>query len=64
MNLVNGKSNSSIKIFDRGFLYGDAVFETILVENKIPQNLAQHLKRLKKGIKIMCNLGIILHNCH
>ena len=50
MNLVNGKSNSSIKIFDRGFLYGDAVFETILVENKIPQNLTQHLKRLKKGI--------------
>ena len=39
MNLVNGKPNSSIKIFDRGFLYGDAVFETILVENKIPQNL-------------------------
>ena len=50
MNLVNGKSNSSIKIFDRGFLYGDAVFETILVENKTPQNLTQHLQRLKKGI--------------
>ena len=50
MNLVNGKPNSSIKIFDRGFLYGDAVFETILVENKIPQNLTQHLQRLKKGI--------------
>tara|TARA_B100000989_G_scaffold156294_1_gene116622 strand:- start:731 stop:1540 length:810 start_codon:yes stop_codon:yes gene_type:complete len=49
MNLVNGKPNSSIKIFDRGFLYGDAVFETILVENKIPQNLTQHLQRLKKG---------------
>ena len=46
MNLVNGKPNSSIKIFDRGFLYGDAVFETILVENKIPQNLTQHLQRL------------------
>ena len=28
----------------------DAVFETILVENKIPQNLTQHLQRLKKGI--------------
>ena len=34
MNLVNGKPNSSIKIFDRGLLYGDAVFETITSELK------------------------------
>ena len=49
MNLVNGKSSSSISIFDRGFLYGDSIFETILVINNKPNNLELHLKRLKKG---------------
>lgn len=49
MNLVNGKSSSSISIFDRGFLYGDSIFETILVINKKPNNLNLHLKRIKSG---------------
>ena len=39
MNLVNGKPSSSISIFDRGFLYGDSVFETILVLDKKPKNI-------------------------
>ncbi len=51
MNLVNGKPSSSISIFDRGFLYGDSVFETILVLNKRPKNIDLHLKRLKLGCK-------------
>lgn len=49
MNLVNGKPSSSISIFDRGFLYGDSVFETILVLDKKPKNIDLHLKRLKLG---------------
>ena len=49
MNLVNGKSSSSISIFDRGFLYGDSVFETILVVNNQPKNLDEHIKRIKKS---------------
>jgi len=49
MNLVNGKPSSSISIFDRGFLYGDGVFETILVINKKPINLNLHIKRIKTG---------------
>ena len=49
MNLVNGKPNSSISIFDRGFLYGDGVFETILVINKKLTNFNLHIKRLKSG---------------
>ncbi len=53
MNLVNGKPSSSISIFDRGFLYGDSIFETILVINKIPHNLRSHLNRLKKGCKVL-----------
>tara|TARA_B100001057_G_scaffold339694_1_gene340500 strand:- start:1019 stop:1822 length:804 start_codon:yes stop_codon:yes gene_type:complete len=51
MNLINGKAGSSIKIFDRGFLYGDAIFETILVKDKRPRNLKLHLERLNRGIK-------------
>ena len=57
MNLINGKAGSSIKIFDRGFLYGNAIFETILVKDKKPRNLKLHLERLNKGIK---NLKIMI----
>ena len=53
MNLVNGKSSSSISIFDRGFLYGDSVFETILVVNNQPKNLDEHIKRIKSGCKVL-----------
>ena len=49
MNLVNGKSSSSISIFDRGFLYGDGIFETILVINKTLINWPLHLKRIRAG---------------
>ena len=50
MNLVNGKPKSSISIFDRGFLYGDGVFETILVLNKDPKNIKLHIKRIKSWL--------------
>ena len=53
MNLVNGKPKSSISIFDRGFLYGDGVFETILVLNKDPKNIKLHIKRIKAGCKAL-----------
>ncbi|MFL2559936.1 MAG: aminodeoxychorismate lyase [Gammaproteobacteria bacterium] len=49
MNLINGKPSSSISIFDRGFLYGDGVFETILVINKKLINFNLHVKRIKIG---------------
>jgi len=53
MNLVNGKPNSSISIFDRGFLYGDGVFETILVINKKLININLHIKRHKSGCEVL-----------
>jgi len=53
MNLVNGKPSSSISIFDRGFLYGDGVFESILVVKKQPKNLKLHINRLKKGCLLL-----------
>ena len=53
MNLINGKPSSSISIFDRGFLYGDGIFETILVIKKKPQNLDIHIRRIKIGCKVL-----------
>jgi 4-amino-4-deoxychorismate lyase len=66
MNLVNGKPSSSISIFDRGFLYGDGLFESILVIKKNPINIALHLKRLKNGCRALRikNLDLDLLNKH
>lgn len=38
-----------VSVFDRGFLYGDGLFETILVRNGKPFRWAQHLERLQRG---------------
>lgn len=51
MSLINGNFNESIDILDRGFQYGDGVFETIEVLNGKPLFLDRHLSRLEKGCK-------------
>jgi branched-chain amino acid aminotransferase len=38
-------SEARISIFDRGFLYGDSVFETLRVYGGVPFKLAEHLER-------------------
>ena len=38
-----------VSVFDRGFLYGDGLFETILVLNGNPFRWATHLARLQRG---------------
>jgi len=52
---VNGQivplSEAKISIFDRGFLYGDGLFETMRVYNHIPFLLDEHLKRLQSAAK-------------
>ena len=53
MPLVNGKRKNQISIYDRGFMYGDSVFETILVKDYKPQYLNEHLSRLFKGCKFL-----------
>ena len=53
MPLVNGKRKNQISIYDRGFMYGDSVFETILVKDYKPQYLNEHLSRLSKGCKFL-----------
>lgn len=51
--LVNGKSSSQISIEDRGLLYGDGLFETILCEDGEPVLFAEHMRRLQSGCKTL-----------
>jgi len=54
MYLLNGESKHCINFSDRGFQYGDGLFETIEVVNGAPIFLDQHLQRLQKGcIKLL-----------
>lgn len=44
--LVNGKQSDTVAIMDRGFQYGDGLFETIEVRQNTPIFLERHLHRL------------------
>lgn len=50
---VNGVVASSIDITDRGFTYGDGIFETMLVANHHIPLISYHLKRLFKGLSVL-----------
>jgi 4-amino-4-deoxychorismate lyase len=49
MYLLNGEAKYCIEFSDRGFQYGDGLFETIEVLNGVPVFLNQHFQRLSKG---------------
>ncbi|MCD2453128.1 aminodeoxychorismate lyase [Methylicorpusculum oleiharenae] len=49
MYLVNGQIKHEIAITDRGFSYGDGLFETIEIDHGIPVFFYRHLKRLTAG---------------
>lgn len=38
-----------VSVFDRGFLYSDGLFETLLIRNQKPFRWTQHLERLQRG---------------
>jgi len=40
---------ATVSVFDRSFLYGDGLFETLLVSNGKPFRWRQHLERLERG---------------
>jgi aminodeoxychorismate lyase len=54
---LNGKFVSEekavVSVFDRGFLYGDGLFEAIRVFNGKPFRWEQHLKRLQQGAQFL-----------
>lgn len=61
---VNGEfftpERARLPVFDRGFLYGYGLFETILVRRGRPVFLSEHLARLEAGcaaLKIACPLS-------
>ena len=45
--------NAKISPLDRGFLFGDAIYEVIIAVNKKPFELDAHLTRLKKNISFL-----------
>jgi 4-amino-4-deoxychorismate lyase len=51
MILVNGECREHIEISDRGFQYGDGLFETIAVTNGQTVFLDRHLDRLSAGCR-------------
>jgi len=55
MHLVNGQPGAFIDITDRGFQYGDGLFETLSVLDGIPMYYSRHIARLKRGCQ---RLGI------
>ena len=42
-----------VSIFDRSFLYGDGLFETMRIYNGVPFRWAQHLERLQRGAEFL-----------
>jgi 4-amino-4-deoxychorismate lyase len=49
--LVNGRPDAGISPLDRGFLYGEGVFETILCGDGRPTLWREHLSRLAAGCR-------------
>ena len=59
---VNGSDQDTIAINDRGFAYGDGVFETILIHGHQPVLFNAHLDRLERGaerLKISLNRKLL-----
>ena len=60
---LNGKfiplSGAQVSVLDRGFIYGDGVYELIPVYERAPFRMPQHLKRLQRSLD-----GIGMANPH
>jgi aminodeoxychorismate lyase len=47
------EAQAVVPVNDRGFMYGDGLFETVRVVNGRPFRLAQHLERLMRGANFL-----------
>ena len=47
--LINGEPGNGVSVLDRGFQYGDGLFETLAVENGVPLLIDRHLQRMHHG---------------
>lgn len=47
------EQQAMIPVSDRGFTYGDGLFETVRVFNGRPFRLAQHLERMMRGVEFL-----------
>jgi branched-chain amino acid aminotransferase len=54
---LNGKfvpeDRALVSVFDRGFLYGDALFEGMLVTGGCPFRWREHMERLQRGMEFV-----------
>jgi branched-chain amino acid aminotransferase len=50
---VHGPDEAKVSVFDRGFLYGDSVFETIRTYRGRPFALDRHLARLARSAQLV-----------
>ena len=51
-------AEAMVPVSDRGFMYGDGLFETTRVVNGRPFRLAQHLERMVRGADVAMRMGI------
>lgn len=49
VTLVNGDEQESVSVYDRGFQYGDGLFETLQIVDGNPCFWPRHFRRLQKG---------------
>jgi len=47
------EAEATVSIFDRSFLYGDGLFETMLVSNGKPFRWLPHMERLERGAEFL-----------
>lgn len=47
------EAQATVSVFDRSFLYGDGLFETMLVSNGKPFRWTPHMERLERGAEFL-----------
>jgi branched-chain amino acid aminotransferase len=51
--VIRPLEQATVSVLDRGFLYGDSVFETIRTYDGIPHALGEHLERLERSAALV-----------